>query len=105
MVECYIKYGWDHLLVDPDGGVNSRKKLAFLANKQNSLFLLQSLPRSDDPLWTKSLIQMAKVTYSKFLVDCKVSRKKVNQLEALQDIRKSTKVISQRRIRKFIYTS
>ena len=72
--------------------MNSRKKLALLAeaDKQNALSLLQSIPKPEDPLWTKSLIQIPKVTYSRiyeFLVDRKVSRKRVNRLETLPGIR------------------
>ena len=64
--------------------------MALLGDKQKSLSLLQSVPRPEDPLWTKSLIQIPKVTYSmiyEFLVDRKVSRKRINKLEALPDIR------------------
>lgn len=33
-VEFYIRYGWDHLLVDPDRGVNVQKKLTNVAAQQ-----------------------------------------------------------------------
>ena len=92
-VECYIRFGWDHLLIDPDRGLNSQKKLAILAGEKSELDsfeLLQSLPKSSDPLWTKSLINIPEITFStiyKFCVERKVPRKKVSHLEDLADIR------------------
>ena len=92
-VECYIRFGWDHLLVDPDRGLNSQKKLANLVGEKlelDSFELLQSLPRPSDQLWTKSLIGLPKITFStiyKFTVERKVPQKKVSYLEDLADIR------------------
>ena len=46
-VECYIKFGWDHLLIDPDKDLNSQRKLSNLASEKmelDSVKLLESLP-------------------------------------------------------------
>ena len=93
-VECYIKFGWDHLLVDPDKGLNScQRKLSNLASEKmelDSVGLLESLPKPDDPLWTKSLRYIPQISFGailNFSVERKVSRKKVNYLENLADFR------------------
>jgi len=41
-VECYIKFGWDHLLVDPDKGLNSQRKLSNLASEKMELDSVRS---------------------------------------------------------------
>jgi len=92
-VECYISFGWDDLLVDPDRGWNTCNKLLNLAaanSQSESVRLLQSLPEPNDPLWTKSLVCSPQITFStifKFLVQRKVYIKKVSHLESLPDIR------------------
>ena len=63
-VECYIQYGWDQYLVDPDNGMNCRWKLTAI-NKPDSEphCLLQSLPHPSDPLWTKHLQYLTMLNY------------------------------------------
>ena len=83
-VECYIKFGWDHLFVDPDKGLNSQRKPSNLASEKmelDSLNLLESVPKRGDLLWAKSLIDIPQISFSKFSVERKVPRKKVNYLE------------------------
>lgn len=81
------------MLVDPDKGLNIQRKLASLAaQKPESLSskIFQSLPKLDDPLWTKQLIQLPKITFSviyDFLVDRKVILRKVSYLESVADVR------------------
>ena len=84
-VECYIQYGWDQYLVDPDKGMNCRWKLTAI-NKPDSEphCLVQSLPYPSDPLWTKHLQCMPTITFNTiydFLVDCKILLKKVSHIE------------------------
>jgi len=58
-VEFYIKYGWDHFLVDPDRGLNVQKKLTSVAAQQPGSLLYkiyQSMPKPEDKLWTKQLV-------------------------------------------------
>ena len=92
-VEFYIRYGWDYFLVDPDKGLNVQKKLTNVAAQQPGSILhkiFQSLPKSEDPLWTKQLVQLPRVTFStiyEFLVDRKVVLPKVSYLESIADIR------------------
>ena len=93
-VEFYIRYGWDHLLVDPDQGVNVQKKLTNVAAQQPgslSYTIFQSLPKPGDPLWTKQLVQqLPMITFStiyKFLVDRKIVLSKVSYLESIADER------------------
>lgn len=77
-VQCYIKYGRDQYLVDPDKGGNSQIKLAAAQNPQSLTFkLLQSLPTENDPLWEYRLYRISKTTFSTiydFLVDRKTSQ-------------------------------
>lgn len=81
------------MLVDPDEGLNIQRKLASLAaQKPESLSskIFHSLPKLDDPLWTKQLIQLPKITFSviyDFLVDRKVILWKVSYLESVADVR------------------
>ena len=76
-VECCIKFGWNHLLVDPDKDVNSQRKLSNLACEKmelKSVRLLKSLLKLDDPLWTKSLIDVPQISFDetfKFSVERK----------------------------------
>ena len=98
-VECYIKFGWDHLLVDPDKGLNTRKKLLNMAGERMEsepsgssqlMTLLESLPNTTDPQWTESLVDIPQISFNaifKFSVERKVPRKKVNYLENLADFR------------------
>ena len=87
-VRCYISFGWDDLLVDLDRGSNTCNKVLNLAaanSQSESVRLLQSLPEFNDPLWTKSLVCIPQTTSStifKFLVEQKVSIKKVSHLES-----------------------
>lgn len=73
--------------------MNSRRKLSDLANEQmelNSVKLLKSLPKPDDSLWTKSLIDVPQISFGtifNFSVERKISRKKVSYLESLADFR------------------
>ena len=89
-VEVYIKYGWDQLLVDPDKGLNMRKKLtSFAAQHSESLLyrIYQSIPKPKDPL---QLIQLPKITFGTiydFLVDRKVILPEVSYLESIADQR------------------
>ena len=88
-VNCYIKYGWDQYLIDPDRGANCQKKLSLMLPPQSlSHDLIRSLPKYDDPQWTTRLHQLPKVTFStiySFLVDRKVSLKKVSYLEGIAE--------------------
>ncbi|XP_065913758.1 uncharacterized protein [Dysidea avara] len=98
-VECYIKFGWDHLLVDPDKGLNTRKKLLNMAGERMEsepsglsqlTTLLESLPNTTDSQWTESLVDIPQISFNaifKFSVERKVPRKKVNYLENLADFR------------------
>ena len=73
-VEVYIKYGWNQLLVDPDKGLNLRKKLtSFSAQHPESL-----------------LYRIYSITFGTiydFLVDRKVILPKVSYLESVADQR------------------
>ena len=86
---CYIKYGWDQYLVDPDRGVNCQRKLMSTLPPQSlSYELLRSLPDYDDSQWTSQLHKLPKVTFSTIychLVDRKVHLKKVSYLEDIAD--------------------
>ena len=88
-VNCYIKYGWDQYLIDPDRGANCLKKLKLMLPPQSlSHDLIRSLPKYDDPQWTTRLHILPKVTFStiySFLVDRKVSLKKVSCLEGIAE--------------------
>ena len=56
----------------------------------NSVKLLKSLPKPDDSLWTKSLIDVPQISFGtifNFSVERKISRKKVSYLESLADFR------------------
>lgn len=92
-INCYIQYGWDQYLIDPDQGVNSRLKLTSLAAKcPDSLpfKLLQAVPDVSDPGWTTKSCQLPKITFGTiydFLVDRKVLLKKVSDLESVADTR------------------
>ena len=94
-VQCYINYGWDQHLVDPDKGANSRKKLAAAvaaAAAAESLpsRLLHPVPAADDTLWTSRLYRIPKITFSTiydFLVDRKVLLRRVSYLEGIADKR------------------
>ena len=80
-VNCYLKYGWDQYLIDPDRGANCLKKLKLMLPPQSlSHDLIRLLPKYDDPQWTMRLHELPKVTFStiySFLVDRKVSLKKL----------------------------
>ena len=83
---CYIKYGWDQYLVDPDRGVNCQKKL--MSMLPLSYDILRSLPEYDYPQWTSQLYQLPKVTFSTIyhlIVDRKVYLKKVSYLEEIAE--------------------
>lgn len=84
-VECYIQFGWDQLLLDPDKGVNCRRKLTAIHNPDSGPHaLLQSLPSPDDVQWTKSLQCLPTITFNTiydFLVDRKILLKKVSHIE------------------------
>ena len=55
-VMCYIKYGWDELLVDPDKGKNCRQKLAKTHYPSSvGVRLFQSVPNVQDAQWTNKL--------------------------------------------------
>ncbi|XP_065903217.1 uncharacterized protein [Dysidea avara] len=91
-VQCYINYGWDQHLVDPDKEANSRKKLAAAVDDPQSLpsRLLHSVPAADDTLWTSRLYKIPKITFSTiydFLVDRKVLLRRVSCLEGIADKR------------------
>lgn len=90
-VECYIEYGWDQYLTDPDGGVNCLQKLTSVHSPgSESQRLLQCLPPRDDMQWTKQLYCIPTVTFSSiydFLVSRKVSLKKVRHIENAVDNR------------------
>jgi len=56
----------------------------------DSVRLLKSLPKPDDPLWMKSLIDIPQISFGaifKFSVERKVPRKKINYLEDLVGFR------------------
>ena len=88
-VHCYIKYGWDQYLIDPDRGVNCLKKLMLtLPPESLSYELLRSLPEYDDPEWTSQLHKLPRVTFStiyRLVVDRKVRLKKASYLEEIAD--------------------
>ena len=88
-VNCYIKFGWDQYLIDPDRGTNCLKKLiSILPTQSLSYDLIRSLPKYDDPQWTARLHELPKITFStiySFLVDRKVSLKKVSYLEGISE--------------------
>ena len=92
-VNCYIRYGWDQYLIDPDQGVNSRHKLTSLAEKCPDalpLKLLQAVPDISDAEWTTKLFKLPKITFGTiydFLVDRKVLLRKVSDLESVADRR------------------
>ena len=88
-MECYVEYGWDLYLTDPDGETNCLQKLASVhLPGSESQRLLQNLPAQDDVQWTKQLHLIPTVTFSSiydFLVSRKVSLKKVRQIENAVD--------------------
>ena len=88
-VNCYIKFGWDQYLIDPDRGTNCLNKLTSILPPQSlSHDLIRSLPKYDDPQWTTRLHELPKITFStiySFLVDRKVSLKKVSYLEGIAE--------------------
>jgi len=90
-VQCYINYGWDQHLVDPDKGANIRCKLAAVQHpKSLTSKLLCSFPNEDDPQWTNRLYKTPEVSFSTiydFLVDRKVLLKRVSYLESVADKR------------------
>ena len=51
----YIKYGWDVLLIVPDGGTNVKQKLQARNRKSLDAKLIQSIPKTNDVHWTKDL--------------------------------------------------
>ena len=88
----YIKYGWDVLLIDPDGGANVQQKLQTTAakNKSSDANLIQSIPRPNDVQWTKHLYKVPKITFGsiyRFLVERKVLLRKANHVENIVDQR------------------
>ena len=84
-VECYIQYGWDQYLLDPDKGLNCRRKLIGIHKSDSEPHhLLNSLPLPDDEQWTKQLQDLPTITFNTiydFLVDRKILMKKVSHLE------------------------
>ena len=84
-MECYIQYGWDQYLVDPDKGMNCRRKLTAIHKPDSEPHhLLQSLPLPNDPQWTKQLQCLPMITFNTiydFLVDRKILLKKVSHIE------------------------
>jgi len=89
-VECYIKYGWDQFIVDPDKNIHSRQKLTTAVHRPGteSYNLLQSLPSQKDVEWTKQLYMLPTITFSTiydFLVDCKLLLRKVSYIENALD--------------------
>ena len=88
---CYIKYGWDKLLVDPDNGENCHRKLAATYIPGSvSVKLFQSVPSAQDMQWTTRLYKIPKITFSTiydYLVDRKLVIKKVAYLESVVDKR------------------
>ena len=88
-VQCYIKFGWDQNLVDPDKGANSHEKLAAVTNSLSlPSKLLHSVPAEDDPEWTSRLYKIPDINFSsiyEFLVDWKVLLKRVSYLECVAD--------------------
>ena len=88
-VQCYINYGWDQNLVDPDKGANIRRKLAAAQHPEClTSKLLCAFPSEDDPLWTNRLYKSPEVSFSTiydFLVDRKVLLKHVSYLESVAD--------------------
>ena len=62
---CYIKYGWDKLLVDPDNGENCHRKLAatYIPGSVSGK-LFQSVPSVEDTQWTTRLYNIPKITFS-----------------------------------------
>ena len=69
---------------DPDKGFNSQRKLSNLASEKmelDSVRLLKSLPKPDDPLWMKNLIDIPQISFGgifNFSAERKVPRKKIN---------------------------
>jgi len=90
-VLCYIKYGWDKLLVDPDNGNNCCRKLATSCIPGSiSVTLFQSVPSAQDKGWTSRLYSIPKITFGtiyNYLVDRKLVLKKVTCLESVADNR------------------
>jgi len=88
---CYIKYGWDKLLVDPDNGENCCRKLASSCIPGSiSATLFQSVPSTEDKEWTSRLYNVPKITFGTiydYLVDRKLAIKKVTCLESVADKR------------------
>ena len=93
----YIKYGWDTILIDPDGGANIQNKMALHKNSED-IVLVQSIPKINDHLWTKELYKAPKVTYStiyKFLVERKVLLRKASHIENIIENRDTSVLGSQ----------
>ena len=102
-VLCYIKFGWDQLLVDPDNGKNCYKKLVASSTPGSmSMTLFQSVPSPKDKEWTNRLYNVPEITFSTiydYLVDRKLILEKVTCLESVADkraeaVHNSSKVMS-----------
>ena len=80
-------------MVDPDKGVNSRRKLAKIQGSSSCLKLLQSVPDAEDSQWTSRLYHLPKIifrTIYEHLVDRKIILHKVSYLEGISDKRAET---------------
>lgn len=80
-------------MVDPDKGVNSRRKFAKIQGSSSCLKLLQSVPDAQDSQWTSRLYDLPKITFStiyEHLVDRKIILHKVSYLEGISDKRAET---------------
>jgi len=88
----YIKYGWDVLLIDPDGGANIQRKLQSTSAHADTA-VLQSIPKSNDVHWSKQIYCIPKITFGTifdFLVDCKVLARKANYIDDATEKRDSS---------------
>ena len=88
-VECYIEYGWDEYVIDPDGGMNCLRKLTS-SNRpgSESYKLLQCMPSKEDLEWTNKLNCLPTITFGTiyhFLVSRKVFLKRVRDIEIIVD--------------------
>ena len=93
-MKCYIEYGWDQYLTDPDGGINCLQKLTSVhLPGSESQRLLQNLPSQGDVQWTKQFDSIPTVTFSTiydFLFSRKVFLKKVRHIENAVDNREES---------------
>ena len=88
-VECYIEYGWDEYVIDPDGGMNYLRKLTSSNRPGSESFkLLQCMPSKEDLEWTNKLNCLPNITFGTiydFLVSRKVFLKRVRDIEIIVD--------------------